>query len=262
MYQVSVRFYAYLNTFLSPDRKDKQFVYCFEPLRSIKDMIESLGVPHTEVALILANGETVDFDYRVQDGDRISVYPRFESIDISPLGHLQPEPHTELRFVADIHLGRLVAHLRMLGFDILYPEDYRDEELARISSEEQRILLTRDRGLLKRNIVTHGYYVRETNPWLQLEEILRRFDLFASVTQFRRCTHCNGRLHSVDKESISDHLQHNTKQYYDDFRMCQDCGKIYWKGSHYQQMEKFLGRMLSGSDGTGENTTATGDASA
>src|SRR5262249_31383318 len=156
MNRACFRFYAELNDFLPPGRRGVTFTYSFEGSPSIKDLIEALGVPHTEVDLILVNGESVDFAYRVREGDRISVYPVFESLDITPLLRVRPRPLRETRFVLDTHLGRLAAYLRLLGFDTLYRNDAGDDELARISSGEGRILLTRDRGLLKRSQVTHG----------------------------------------------------------------------------------------------------------
>jgi uncharacterized protein with PIN domain len=237
-----IRFYAELNDFLPPNKV--AFAHSFEGRVSIKDMIEALGVPHTEVDLILVNGESVDFSYLVQDGDRVSVYPVFESIDITPLTRVRPRPLREPRFILDTHLGRLAAYLRMLGFDALYRNDYSDEELAQVSSQEGRILLTRDRGLLKRGAVTHGYCVRETDPRRRLVEVLRRFDLFEMVTPFRRCMRCNGLLQPVAKEAISDRLPPKTRQYYDEFQVCQGCDRIYWKGSHYQRMQQFIKSVL------------------
>lgn len=143
MKQAFIRFYAQLNDFLPPERKMQTTTYRFDASGSVKDMIESIGVPHTEVDLILANGELVDFTYRVQDGDRISVYPTYQSLDLSSLAHLQPQPLSEFCFVADTHLGRLAAYVRMLAFDTLYRNDYRDEDLAQLSGEE-RILFAGD----------------------------------------------------------------------------------------------------------------------
>ncbi len=240
MAQCYFRFYAHLRNFLAQDKRSGHIDHTFEGRVSIKDMIESLGVPHTEVHLILVNGNPVDFDYLVQPGDRISVYPAFESIDIAPLGVMQPEPPSEPRFVLDVHLGRLAARLRMLGLDTLYRNDYADEELAQISSTEQRILLTRDRGVLKRSIVTYGYYVRETNPEQQLIEVVRRFNLTRFVRPFHRCLHCNGLLEPVDKETILDQLEPRTRQYFHEFHRCTNCGKIYWKGSHYDRMQRLI----------------------
>jgi uncharacterized protein len=242
MGQADFRFYAQLADFLPKGKPGA--TYCFEQPTSIKHMIEALGVPHTEVSFILVNGQPVDFVYTVRDGDQISVYPDFTHLDISPAISLQPKLPTEIRFVADVHLGRLAAYLRMLGFDTLYPDDYRDEELARLSSAEHRILLTRDRGLLKRNTVTHGCYVRETRPERQLVEIIKAFDLAGAIQPFHRCLSCNGLLEPIDKDSIGDRLRPNTKQYYDEFRICQACSKIYWKGSHYQRMQRLIERVL------------------
>jgi uncharacterized protein len=240
MKQADIRFYSELNGFLAPWRRSRTTSCAFDVSGSVKDMIESLGVPHTEVDLILANGESVDFSYRVQNGDRISVYPRFEAMDISSLVRLRPQPLRELRFVADGHLGRLAAYLRMMGFDTVYRTDCADEELAKISANDKRVLLTRDRGLLKRNIVTRGYWVRTTNPRDQLAEVLQRFDLSASIAPFERCVHCNERLVPARKELISDRLQPETKQYYEEFCTCPGCRRIYWKGSHYRRMQRFI----------------------
>ncbi|MBI1876896.1 MAG: Mut7-C ubiquitin/RNAse domain-containing protein [Chloroflexi bacterium] len=244
-FTASIRFYAELNDFLPSDQRQKTLTYPFELSASVKDVIEALGVPHTEVDLILANGGSVDFAYLVQDGDYISVYPVFEAIDITPLVRVRPRPLRETRFILDVHLGRLAVYLRMLGFDTLYRNDYADEELAHISSSQGRILLTRDRGLLKRSVVTHGYCVRSTNPRQQLTEVVRRFDLFVSLAPFSRCLHCNGLLQAVDKETISDRLPPKTRQYYNDFRRCQCCDHIYWPGSHFQRMQQFITIILN-----------------
>jgi uncharacterized protein with PIN domain len=230
------RFYAELNEFLPPDRRMVEFTHEFASPASVKDMIESLGIPHTEVDLILANGRSVDFTYLVADEDRISVYPVFESLDITPVLRVRPQPLRQTRFVLDQHLGRLAAYLRLLGFDSLYRNDYGDEELAHISSQDQRILLTRDRGLLKRSEVTHGYCLRSTVPDEQLFEVVQRFDLAGSIHPFTRCLRCNGPLESVPKAEIADRLSPNTAPYYDTYRICRACNRVYWPGPHYRRM--------------------------
>ncbi len=245
MKQALFRFYAELNDFLPHQRKFTDFVHSFHGRVAIKDMIEALGVPHTEVDLILVNGEPVDFSYLVQDADRVSVYPVFEVLDITPIQRLRPRPLRVVRFVLDTHLGRLAAYLRMLGFDTLYHNHYQDEELAHLAHDERRVLLTRDRGLLKRSIVTHGYCVRETNPRKQLVEVVLHFDLFRLIEPFRRCTRCNGLLAVVSKEEIIDLLPPATARYFDDFRRCQQCGRIYWKGSHYARMVRLVEYVLA-----------------
>jgi uncharacterized protein with PIN domain/sulfur carrier protein ThiS len=198
-----IRFYAELNDFLSPERQATDIPIEFWTPPNVKDLIESLGVPHTEVDLILVNGTSVDFSHPVQHGDRVSVYPVFEALDITPVLRVRPQPLRRTAFVCDLHLGRLAAYLRMLGFDTLYRNDFGDEELARISRFEHRILLTRDVGLLKRSEVTHGYFVRNTRVAEQALEVLRRFDLFRSVAPHTRCLRCNGPLQAVAKEEVA-----------------------------------------------------------
>jgi uncharacterized protein with PIN domain len=238
------RFYAELNDFLPLDRRQIEFAHCFEDRASIKDMIESLGVPHTEVDLILVGGESVDFSYIVKDKDRISVYPVFESIDISSLVRLRPHPLREIRFVLDNHLGKLASYLRLLGFDTAYRNNYSDTDLALLSSNENRILLTRDRGLLKRSMVTYGYCVRDTDPERQLIEVIRRFDLSHVCSPFNRCLSCNALLEPVSKEAISDRLPPKVRQHYDEFHICRTCDRVYWKGSHYERMQQFISEIL------------------
>ena len=240
MPHATFRFYQELNDFLPPQRRKVAFDYAWKGAASIKHLVEALGVPHTEVDLILVNDEPVDFAYQPQDGDRVSVYPVFEPLDISPLVRLRPRPLRETRFVLDGHLGRLAAYLRMLGFDTLWQIDWDDEMLADLSHNQQRILLTRDRGLLKRSAVTHGYWVRSTAPREQLREVLERFDLQRSVRPFTRCLACNGLLHPASFEAIKAHLLSDTARYYREFWQCGQCGKVYWQGSHYRRMLKLI----------------------
>ena len=234
------RFYAELNDFLAPERRFVEFPYEFLDIGTVKDRIESFGVPHTEVDLILVNGEAVDFAYRVRDGDRVSVYPMFEALDIAPVARLRREPLRDPRFVLDIHLGKLAAYLRMIGFDTLYRNCARDEELAAISRAERRILLTRDVGLLKRGEVTHGYFMRETWPRKQLAEVIRRFDLARLMRPFSRCMACNAVLVEASKDSVRDALPERTAELYDEFRRCPACGRVYWKGGHYRRMMQMI----------------------
>ena len=240
MKRASFRFYAQLNDLLPPEQNKGAVTYRFSVSGSVKDAIEAMGVPHTEVDVIVVNGAPVDFGYQVRDNDWVSVFPKFRSIDVGPLLHLQPPDLSEKRFVADGHLGRLAAYLRMLGFDTLYRSDYRDDELARLSSTENRILLTRDCGLLKRNEVSHGYYIRATEPARQLAEVFREFDLSSTITPFRRCMYCNALLHPAEKQSIQHRLLPETARYFEEFYACPDCDRIYWKGSHYGRMRRLI----------------------
>lgn len=245
--QVYVRLYAELGDFLRNGAGHTEMVVGLERRTSVKDLIESLGVPHTEVDLLLIDGESVGFETIVEPGARVSVYPRFRSLDVSELTRVRPDSPAEPRFVLDTHLGRLAAYLRMLGFDTLYRNDYADDTLARISAKEERILLTRDRGLLKRSIVKHGYHVWETNPEHQLVEVLRRFELHAAVAPFQRCIECNGEIEVVAKEAIADRLLPKTRQFYDEFRRCRSCDRVFWKGSHFERMERLVRQALADS---------------
>ncbi|MDW8355295.1 MAG: Mut7-C RNAse domain-containing protein [Bryobacterales bacterium] len=239
------RFYAELNDFLPPERRMREFEYSFSGRQSVKHLIEAAGVPHTEVDLVLANGEPVDFGYLVEGGDRISVYPVFEAFDIAGVTRVRPQPLRQARFVLDGHLGRLAAYLRMLGFDTVHERDSTDDELARCASEQRRILLTRDRELLKRSAVTHGYYVRQTQPRAQLVEVLRRFDLAGAVKPFVRCLRCNELLEEARKEEVWDHLPPRSREHYREFWRCPGCGRVYWGGSHYRRMERLVEQALA-----------------
>ena len=230
MQQASFRFYAELNDLLPLPKRGLCFSHAFEAATSVKDTVEAFGIPHTEVDLILVNGATETFSYMLRDGDRISVYPVFRSLDLSPLTRLQHRSGAEMRFVLDTHLGKLAAYLRMLGFDSAYRNDCRDEELAHISADQQRTLLSRDRGLLKRSLVTRGYLVREPQPRAQLLEVLRRFNLSGSVAPFRRCLACNTLLQAVPKDLIGHRLPPETRKHYDEFHVCPGCNRLYWTG--------------------------------
>jgi hypothetical protein len=221
-----------LNDFFAPSRKDGAFDYSFSENPSVKHLIEALGVPHTEVSAIQANGEPVLFSYRVQHGDQIEVLPASQPDGASP----GPEP----LFVLDNHLGQLATYLRMLGFDTLYRNDYQDEELAQVTSQQGRILLTRDRRLLMRKIVVHGYCIRNLGPRQQVIEVLRRFCLFGKIAPFKRCLRCNHPLQQVSKESVLPRLEPLTKRYYEEFHLCPACNQVYWKGSHYERMQGLI----------------------
>lgn len=246
MSDVIFRFYEELNDFLPPERRKRDFTIPFRAQNSIKDMIESVGVPHTEVDLILVNGKSVDFNYIVRPGDRISVYPEFEALDISPLARLRPEPLRRTRFVLDTNLGKLARYLRLLGFDTLYNNAWHDAELADIAAAgDKRILLTRDHGLLKRKQVSHGYFVRNDKPVKQVREVLKRFDLYDAVQPFTRCTQCNGLIRPASKEEVIDRLPRRVAELFDRFSVCPDCGRVYWKGSHYDRMQGIIDDLVS-----------------
>ena len=238
------RFYEELNDFLRPERRKTTLDYAFDGHPGIKDAIEALGVPHSEVDLIVVNGRSVGFDYRLQGGDRVAVYPRFESFDISPVQKLREAPLRTPAFVLDVHLGKLAALLRLLGFDALYRCDYDDLEIIRISLAERRAILTRDRRLLFHKVVTHGYFVRSPDPMAQAREVLDRFDLRGIAHPFRRCLACNGLVAPVAREAIEDRLQPLTRAHYTRFSQCGQCGRVYWEGSHHARLAERVARLI------------------
>ncbi|MGO8720713.1 MAG: Mut7-C RNAse domain-containing protein [Acidobacteriaceae bacterium] len=233
------RFYAELNDFLPEENRGKELTRYFSVSGSVKDFVESFGVPHTEVDLVLANGKPVDFYYQVGDGDRVSVYPVFESLDISSVSRVRPAPLRALRFLLDVHVGRLAAYLRMAGFDALYSNQASDPELAAIVSREGRVLLTRDRYLLMRTSVDRGYWVRSTEPKQQLLEVVKRFDLAGSMRPFTRCLDCNTLLEEASRESVLERLPPKIMDK-EVFRVCPSCQRVYWEGSHHERMSKLL----------------------
>ncbi len=238
--RAELRFYAELKDFLGASNRSGLVVHTFDVPGSVKDAIESRGVPHTEVDVILANGEPVDFTYHVRDGDRIAVYPVFEAFDVSDVVRVRPRPLRDVRFVVDGHLGKLARHLRLIGFDTKWAGSWSDRDLVEISSSENRILLTRDVGLLKHRAVTHGCYVRATNPRDQLIEIVRRLHLTDRMAPFTRCLECNGLLESADPADVASMVPPASRAHYDEYRTCATCERVYWKGSHYRRLNEIV----------------------
>jgi hypothetical protein len=240
---VEVRAYAELNDFLAPELRGATVRRPFRPHQTVKDVLEAMGIPHTEIDLILVNGDPADFDHRPTAGDRIAAYPMFEALDVGSTTGLRPVPLRDPRFVVDVNLGRLARLLRVLGFDVWWSSDADDATLARISLDEQRILLTRDRGLLKRRAITHGLFVHSQDPEEQTLEVIRRLDLRQRLAPLTRCLECNGALASVAKHEVADQLEPLTRQYYEEFSRCAECGRIYWAGSHHAKLLGLVERL-------------------
>jgi hypothetical protein len=240
MKKLNFRFYEELNDFLPEEKRKTRFTLNYIDRASIKDVIESFGIPHTEVDLILVNGNSVGFDYLISDGDDISVYPVFESLDITNVQHLRPKPLRNPKFIADVHLGKLARYLRMMGFDVLYKNDFDDNEIVNLSLTERRAILTKDRGILKRNEVTHGYWIRSTKVKEQVIEVIKRFDLKNIIKEFSRCIECNSMLESISKSKIIAELPPKVSKSQESFSTCPACNKNYWKGTHHQQMLSFI----------------------
>lgn len=245
MNHATFKFHGALNYFLPRRQKHKPIVYEFDWRASIKDMIEAIAPPHPEVALVVVNGRSVDWDYIVKHGDKVEAYADTDAITLDKKISLIPSYEGKPKFILDTHLGRLASYLRMMGFDTLYRNDYEDDVLAEVSATENRILLTRDIGVLKRGIVVHGYFVRETKPRKRLHEINQRYNLAPYVEPFQRCMKCNGTLSRVDKASVLDQIPSDTAEAYDVFHRCDECQQIYWKGSHFKRMESLMNDVLN-----------------
>jgi uncharacterized protein with PIN domain len=243
MHKVYLRFYEELNDFLPEEKKKKRFAHQFIDRTSVKDLIESLGIPHTEVDLILVNSKSVGFKYLINDGDDISVYPVFESLDITDVQHLRAKPLRKPKFIADVHLGRLARYLKMMGLDVSYKNNFNDDEIVQLSLKERRAILTKDRGILKRNEVTHGYWVRSTKAEAQAKEILERFQLQSEIKEFTRCLECNTELIKIAKEKIARNIPPKVNASQEEFFKCPGCEKLYWKGTHHQKMLLFIKRL-------------------
>jgi uncharacterized protein with PIN domain len=248
MATATFRFYGELNDFLAPARRQRAFACPCAQNATAKHMIEALGVPHTEVELILVAGEPAPFDRLLRDGERVAAYPRFAAFDVAPMAGLRAPLPPVRRFVADAHLGGLARLLRMAGFDTLYDNHIDDDVLAAIAIGEQRIALTRDRELLKRRGIVHGRYVHALRPAEQLIEILDRFGLAPHAAPFTLCLHCNAPLRPVDKARVIGQLPESVRVHHQEFSTCDLCRRVYWKGSHWQRMTTLLAAALGAGD--------------
>lgn len=238
------RFYQELGDFLPAKRRGVSFEHSFRGTPAVKDVIESLGIPHAEVDLILVDGRSVGFAHRLTGGERVAVYPMFESFDIESVTRLRPEPLRQPRFVLDVHLGALARLLRLMGFDARYDTSFEDAQIVRIAGAERRIILTRDVGLLKRGEVTHGYWLRSQEPAEQAKEVVRRFDLARAVRPFTRCPKCNGVLQQAERDAVRDRVPPRSLEAFDEFYECSICGTVYWRGSHIEDIVRTIDDIL------------------
>ncbi len=245
----TIRLYAELNDLVPTDRRQRDLPYRFDVAPTVKDALEALGVPHTEIDLVLADGEPVGFGHRLADGERIAAYPRFARLDVAADSLVRPPPLPEARFVADGHVAALARFLRLLGFDSLCDPAWDDERLAQLSAGEERILLTRDRGLLKRGTVVHGLLVRADDPDEQLVEVVRALDLAAAARPFTRCMACNGVLAEVAKDDVAGLVGAESFAAFDRFRRCGSCGRVFWEGSHADRLRALVARAIGRGSG-------------
>lgn len=240
MAQIRLHFYESLNDFVEPALRDIEIIHHFDRKASVKDVIESFNIPHTEIEQILVNNNAVGFNYIVQQGDHIQVYPVSRNAVMSSATILRPELPRPPLFVVDVNLGKLARYLRLLGFDCLYCNSYTDDTVAKIADEQWRIVLTRDCNLLQRRIITYGYFVRASLPKIQIKEVLNRFDLYPMLKTLNRCSHCNGQLIETEKQNVEHRLEPLTKQHFHRFLICSECDQIYWHGSHCTRVQRLI----------------------
>jgi len=227
-------FHHSLNDFLKPDKKNKQVIFPFNGSPAIKDSIEAIGIPHTEVDVITVNDHPVDFYYKISNHDKVAVFPLVATIITA--NSLTPAYVYPLRFVVDVHAGKLAKALRMLGFDVIYDNNYSDYKIAEIAADDNRIVITRDIGLLKHNKIKWGHWLRFQHIDEQIIEVVRKYNLKNKIHPFERCIECNGKIESVRKEEIYELLPLNTREHFNEFYRCHECKKVYWKGSHHTNM--------------------------
>ncbi len=242
---IKVRLYAELNEHLPLKSRMRPFDVTVGDDATILQLLHDLRIPESEVDLALVNGEACTGQYILRAGDAVSLYPVFESMDLSGVTKFRQRPLREPRFVLDVHLGKLASFLRMLGFDTLYRGDYADNELVDVSLNEERTLLSRDRALVSEPRLLRAYAVKEEEPRAQLVEVVRRFDLAGSTHPFARCMRCNATLLHVGRESVAHILPPKAAELYSDFVSCPVCSRIFWKGSHYARMVVFLTGVLA-----------------
>jgi uncharacterized protein with PIN domain len=234
MAQATFHFHSELVSFLAPERRSGAFSHGCARAATVKNAIESLGVPHTEAGHLLVNGDPATLDRIVREGDDIEVFPREG-------GWPEDEP---ILFLADAHLGGLARFLRMLGFDTLYENALHDRDILRLAARERRTVLTRDRELLKCRDIARGCFVHERKPEAQLREVATRFGLATRMKPFTLCLHCNLPLESLDRAAALAQVPLRIAERYETFVRCPGCRRIYWEGSHWQRMREMLGALL------------------
>jgi len=243
---------------LSPDLQDllrhgpnsEPIEYPLKRRASLKDIVESLGIPHTEIGAIQADGREADFGFIPEPGQTIQVSAAAVPFDVTRPSLLRPEPLPAVRFVVDVNVGRLAALLRLTGFDAAYENKLEDGQIAALAHREKRIVLSKDRALLKRSKIVFGRLVRAVRPDDQLRETLHFFGLAGPYELFTRCLLCNRVLEPVAKTDILHRLEPKTKKYFHTFKICPACDRIYWRGSHCDAMAAKLAQ--SGLCGTQE----------
>jgi uncharacterized protein len=250
MVKARFHFHRELNDFLARPLRGHTFACACAKTSSAKHMIEALGVPHTEVELIVKNGRSVGFDAQIEPDDLIEIYPARHTPAGMANGALLLRPplrSVDLRFIADAHLGGLAQLLRLAGFDTRYDNNFPDDEIEQLAQDEARIVLTRDRELLKRRSVLHGCYVRALQPDDQWREVAERLDLAPHVRPFRLCLMCNAPLRPAGPGDIDGRVPEGVRERHSRFVTCDVCHRVFWEGSHWRRMRARIDALAEAS---------------
>jgi uncharacterized protein with PIN domain len=218
--------------FLPPARRHPDCPVAFDGTSSLGHLVEAAGVPLTEVGSLRIAGTVLPPAYRPVDGDVVAV---------GPVGRPQRVLDWGGGFLLDVHLGALARRLRILGVDTAYPGEAGDRALVERANSERRLLLTQDRGLLKRRALWAGAYVRGSRPDDQLADVLDRFS--PPLHPWTRCTACNGEVEQVGKDEVADALQPGTLRTQERFARCRSCGRVYWRGAHGRRLDRLVARF-------------------
>lgn len=241
--QATIIMHGWLRALVRPPFRTKEVIgYPVLRRASVKDVVESLGAPHTEIGTLTAAGREIGFAHILVPGERLEVFPLVPPVDVTIPTLLRPS-YPCIRFLVDHNVAKLASKLRMVGLDAAFAPGWQDHALAAMAHAEQRVLLSRDIQLLKRGLVAHGHFVRESAPDRQLAEVVHFYGLVGQLVPFSRCMRCNGLLSEVDKAAIIARLEPLTKKYYHAFRCCNECSSIYWAGSHRERMEEILRQL-------------------
>jgi uncharacterized protein len=224
-------FSSELETFLEREKRGHAFQYTCARAATLKNAIEALGVPHTEIGAVTVNGQPATLQRIVREGD---------TVEVKGSDPFYIEKGSDPFFLADAHLGGLARFLRMLGFDTVHRNAFDDAEIRRLASEEPRIVLTRDRELLKCREIRRGCYVRALKPEAQLQEVAARYGLAPLARPFTLCLHCNLALESVSHDAVAHRVPEKVLLLQETFTHCRGCARVYWPGSHYQRMQERL----------------------
>ena len=237
---VYLLFHKDLQTLLPGKRAAKVLKYALTRRASLKDIIESQGIPHTEVAQILLKKKELGFGFNPVGGEEIDILPFSDEISVFTSTMLRSQPFCSLKFMVDINARKLARNLRIIGIDTTMVPVARLVEIGSIATSQQRILITRNRELLKCNTVIHGHLLRSENHVIQLQEVVKRYKLKPHIKPYTRCTICNGDLRSTTKQAVYQRLEPLTRKYFNTFKLCKDCEKVYWQGSHHDQMQQLV----------------------